>query len=104
MDFILFSPHVTFELVDYGERILLEATATDWRKWLPTDPTSPHWYMALTIFQTLRKTLGRSLQRLGRWPAAEYCSAQISMGRFIKDGDSRPKVQPVRSFLRAASP
>ena len=23
---------------------VVEATAPDWRKWLPTDPTSAHWY------------------------------------------------------------
>jgi len=44
LDYSLFNPHATFELVDHGERTLLEATATDWRKWLPTDPTSAHWY------------------------------------------------------------
>ena len=44
LDFALFNPHATFKLVDHGERTLLEATATDWRKWLPTDPTSAHWY------------------------------------------------------------
>ena len=43
-DYGLFNPHATFELVDHGERTLLEATATNWRKWLPTDPTSAHWY------------------------------------------------------------
>ena len=43
-DYSLFNPDATFELVDDGERTLLEPTATDWRKWLPTDPTSAHWY------------------------------------------------------------
>ena len=43
-DYSLFNPTATFELVERGERTRLEATATGWQKWLPTDPTSAHWY------------------------------------------------------------
>ena len=44
LDYSLFNPHATFELLGQGERSVLEATDTLWRKWLPTDPTSAHWY------------------------------------------------------------
>jgi DNA topoisomerase VI subunit B len=43
-DFCLFNPHATFDLVFHGERTTVKATIEDWRKWLPTDPTSAHWY------------------------------------------------------------
>lgn len=43
-DYALFNPHARFELVDGGVHTLIEPTAPEWRKWLPTDPTSPHWY------------------------------------------------------------
>ena len=40
LDYSLFNPHATFVLNSHR----LEASNPDWRKWLPTDPTSPHWY------------------------------------------------------------
>src|SRR5260370_14192424 len=44
LNYSLFNPHATVELVDLAEHTLLEATAANWRKRLPTDPTSAHWY------------------------------------------------------------
>jgi DNA topoisomerase VI subunit B len=41
-DYSLFNPHATFVL--NGQRF--EATNPGWKKWLPTDPTSAHWYDA----------------------------------------------------------
>jgi len=43
-DYALFNPHATYELTDHGAHSTIEATAPGWRNWLPTDPTSPHWY------------------------------------------------------------
>lgn len=41
----LFNPHATFVYRDHNdETITYEATDTDWQKWKPSDPTSPHWY------------------------------------------------------------
>jgi DNA topoisomerase VI subunit B len=39
-DYSIFNPHATFVL--NGQRF--EATHPGWKKWLPTDPTSAHWY------------------------------------------------------------
>ena len=49
-EYSLFNPHATFVLVDHGKRTLLEATDTQWEKWLPTDPTSAHWYNQERLF------------------------------------------------------
>lgn len=40
----LFNPHATITLQVAGERFAAEATDPTWRKWLPSAPTSPHWY------------------------------------------------------------
>ena len=45
-DYALFNPHAAFELADHATTMQIAPTAPDWRKWLPTDPTSPHWYDA----------------------------------------------------------
>jgi DNA topoisomerase VI subunit B len=40
------NPHLALTLSLLGERIHFPATAPAWRKWGPSDPTSPHWYRA----------------------------------------------------------
>ena len=42
LNYSLFNPHATFIL--NGQKF--EPTSPDWRKWVPTDPTSAHWYDA----------------------------------------------------------
>ena len=44
-DFTWLNPHLTLTVDLFGERAL-KASASDpaWRKWKPSDPTSPHWY------------------------------------------------------------
>jgi DNA topoisomerase VI subunit B len=40
-----FNPHANFELETAGQGVLsFPATAPSWQKWLPSRPTSPHWY------------------------------------------------------------
>jgi DNA topoisomerase VI subunit B len=43
--FTAFNPHASFRLGD----MQFEATNPGWRKWKPSDPTSPHWYTAATL-------------------------------------------------------
>ena len=40
----LFNPHVTLWLSEAGAQVVAAATDPTWRKWLPSAPTSPHWY------------------------------------------------------------
>lgn len=40
-----FNPHATFRLAE----TTFEATDTEWQKWKPNDPTSPHWYNPTTL-------------------------------------------------------
>jgi DNA topoisomerase VI subunit B len=44
-DYGWLNPHLTIS-VDWAERLAIEATDSTWgtKKWLPSDPTSPHWY------------------------------------------------------------
>jgi len=45
-----FNPHATFIL----NGIRYEATAPTWKKWLPTDPTSAHWYNIETLSDLIK--------------------------------------------------
>lgn len=39
-NFAMLNPHAKFTI---GEKVY-EPTITDWKKWIPSNPTSPHWY------------------------------------------------------------
>jgi DNA topoisomerase VI subunit B len=43
-DYTVLNPHLRLTLDWHGERQAWQATNRDWRKWLPSDPTFPHWY------------------------------------------------------------
>ena len=43
-DYTHLNPHLSLEVRWFGERTRTEATDSEWRKWLPSEPTSPHWY------------------------------------------------------------
>ncbi len=42
--FAIFNPHATFRLDWFGTVSTWQATDTEWLKWKPSRPTSPHWY------------------------------------------------------------
>lgn len=43
-DYAWLNPHLTLSVEWQGERTALEAIAPGWKKWLPSTPTSAHWY------------------------------------------------------------
>ena len=43
-DYTWLNPHLTITIDWFGDRRTIEATDADWKKWGPSDPTSPHWY------------------------------------------------------------
>lgn len=45
-DFSFLNPHASFTVSWFGERHEHNATDVGWRKWLPSNPTSVHWYEA----------------------------------------------------------
>ncbi|MBU1209002.1 MAG: hypothetical protein KKH04_19115 [Proteobacteria bacterium] len=45
MKYAAFNPHATFRI---GKKVY-EASDVNWKKWGPTDPTSPHWYTTETL-------------------------------------------------------
>jgi DNA topoisomerase VI subunit B len=43
-DYTFLNPHLTLTLDWFGRVSRIDATAPAWKKWLPSNPTSPHWY------------------------------------------------------------
>src|SRR5207253_5756865 len=46
-DFTFLNPHLSLTVDWFGERRIIAATMPTWRKWLPSNPTSAHWYPSL---------------------------------------------------------
>jgi DNA topoisomerase VI subunit B len=67
-DYTWLNPHLTLDVVWYGECTTLQATEQAWAKWRPSEPTSPHWYDG---------------QRLGRLVAG-YLSNEATAGRTVR--------------------
>jgi DNA topoisomerase VI subunit B len=61
------NPHLTIEIDWEGEKTRIEATEPEWRKWRPSDPTSPHWYKADRIIRLMGAYIARD-QEKGREP------------------------------------
>ncbi len=51
-DFTFLNPHLSLTLDWFGQVTKVKATAPNWKKWKPHDPTSPHWY-SLEDFERL---------------------------------------------------
>ena len=43
-DFTWLNPHLKLNLAWFGDQRQVAATTRPWAKWLPSEPTSPHWY------------------------------------------------------------
>jgi DNA topoisomerase VI subunit B len=43
-DYTLLNPHLALSVEWFGEQICTKATTLRWKKWLPADPPSAHWY------------------------------------------------------------
>src|SRR5262249_45382079 len=42
--FAWLNPHLALQIEWDGERLSLDPSNPAWKKWRPSDPTSPHWY------------------------------------------------------------
>ena len=43
-DYLWSNPHLSLTVEWFGRRTTTKATTSTWRKWLPSEPTSPWWY------------------------------------------------------------
>ncbi|MGI8838733.1 MAG: ATP-binding protein [Pyrinomonadaceae bacterium] len=70
-----FNPHAGFRLCQEGETLIVsDPLVTGWQKWMPSNPTSPHWYSLDDLTDLLRAqvTNGQS-QKTVRQFISEFC-------------------------------
>jgi DNA topoisomerase VI subunit B len=65
--FAVLNPHLTLSGTVFDEAIQFEATAPDWPKWKPNEPTSPHWYGPDTLARLIAACVAHDEDR-GREP------------------------------------
>lgn len=68
--YAMFNPHATIAWEDTVEK----ATSADWRKWLPTDPTSSHWYNRDTLRQLMAAYLKNEREGGKAYTVREFVS------------------------------
>lgn len=64
--YLLLNPHLTLTVDWLGEVHRTEATAPDWTKWLPSDPTCPHWYKLEHLERLIAAYIAHDADRKGR--------------------------------------
>jgi DNA topoisomerase VI subunit B len=64
--YTVLNPHLILTVDWFRQRHLVEATAPNWTKWLPRDPTSPHWYTPEHLGRLISAYLAHDLDNGGR--------------------------------------
>ena len=123
-DYTWLNPHTAITVDWFGERTSIEATDVAWRKWKPSEPTSPHWYTAphleRLIGAYIKHDAGNGRQRTVRELVLEFRGlsatakqkivldatglARAPLSALIKgNGFDRPKVEELLAAMKANS-
>lgn len=73
--YTLFSPHLTIRthVVGSDTEWVNERSAEAWRKWVPSDPTSPHWYTQEELSRLIGAHVAKARDDGGRdYPLGEF--------------------------------
>jgi DNA topoisomerase VI subunit B len=94
------NPHLTLEVDWKGEKTRIEATDPDWRKWRPSDPTSPWWYTEERLVRLMGAYIARDQDR-GREPRTvrEFISEFRGLSGTAKQKEVLDKVGASRVAL-----
>src|SRR5262249_40027046 len=92
--FAAFNPHATFHGEGNGTRRTFARTATEWQKWRPSTPPSPHWYTAekLKALIAAYLTVERETGKARKVPSSKNAQATLGASqtfRFQKKGFTR---------------
>jgi hypothetical protein len=67
------NPHAIITVDWYGKRTSIAATDLAWRKWKPSDPTSPHWYRVDHLERLIGAYLKHDADSAASAPCASWC-------------------------------
>jgi DNA topoisomerase VI subunit B len=123
-DYAWLNPHTAITISWFGDRVSIAATDPAWRKWKPSEPTSPHWYGAehleRLIGAYIKHDADNGRQRTVRELVAEFRGlsatakqkrvlestglARAPLSALIKgNGFARPKIEKLLAAMQASS-
>ena len=73
-DFAFLNPHLTLSVKAFGTRMNFAATDTAWKKWLPSYPTSAHWYTPDHLARLIAGYIGHDADREHERTVREFVS------------------------------
>ena len=99
-DYALFNPHARFLLDVDGDRHEWLATNRNWMKWLPSDPTSAHWYTVEQLENLIASYIDAD-QRTGSAPKTvrEFISEFKGLSRTASQKTVSAKARLERAYL-----
>lgn len=62
-DYTLLNPHLALSVDWQGRKSITKATNPKWSKWLPSEPTSPHWYRPADLERLICAYIGHDQDR-----------------------------------------
>jgi DNA topoisomerase VI subunit B len=123
-DYGWLNPHLSLSVEWDGERLLdIEASQPDWHKWLPSEPTSAHWYDAERLVRYMSAHIARDEDRGYNRTVREFISefrgltrsakqklvldesgaSRISLANFVGDGEVSAAAQLLAAMQRHTS-
>jgi DNA topoisomerase VI subunit B len=125
-DYGWLNPHLGLRVEWDGERLIdIAASDPGWRKWLPSEPTSPHWYDAARLTRYMAAHVARDQDRGYRRTVREFISefrglsgstkqkrvldeigaSRIALADFVGDGqDTRPAARLLAAMQENTRP
>jgi DNA topoisomerase VI subunit B len=73
-DYTWLNPHLSISINWFGEAHEVAPTDPSWKKWLPSDPTSPHWYRLDNIERLISACISRDASQGTNRTVREFIS------------------------------
>ncbi len=83
-DFAFLNPHATLAIDYFGQAHRWEATDPQWRKWMPSSPTCPHWYEPEHLERLLGACVTHDLQEGRERTVREFVSEFKGMSSTVR--------------------
>jgi len=62
LSFVFLNPHLALTLDYFGDIKSWEASKAEWQKWLPCNPTSPHWYRQADLARLIAAYIAQDVE------------------------------------------
>jgi DNA topoisomerase VI subunit B len=80
-DYTFINPHLALTVDWFGESVHIKATDPRWKKWLPSNPTCPHWYGPEHFERLLTAYIAHDLDTGRRRTVREFVSEFCGLSR-----------------------